>query len=152
MSLFPSPWSVVSLLRKPGEPKARCVVCRPVVLADGSPECEYLRDADGKLLTFATWDEAHAAIACIDCPPAGASSEVNEAAASVAAPAVSGQSAGIPSGKKDWDIFHGTKWLATRRAVSARAAIAQLRREAKRGAIVNLPAELSAGPATFLLF
>lgn len=32
-----------------------------------------------------------------DCPPAGASVEVNEAAVSVAAPAASGQSAGIPS-------------------------------------------------------
>ncbi|WP_157007932.1 hypothetical protein [Xenophilus azovorans] len=30
------------------------------------------------------------------CPPAGASAEVNEAAVSVAAPAASGQSAGIP--------------------------------------------------------
>lgn len=50
-----------------------------------------------------------------------------------------------------WDIFDGTRWLATRKAASGRAAIAQLRREFARGEIVNLPATpLSASPALAL--
>ena len=49
---------------------------------------------------------------------------------------------------KQWDIFDSTRWLATRFARSAKSAIAQLRREAARGEIVNLPnIPLSASPA-----
>lgn len=56
-----TPWGVVSLLRKPSEPKARLVV-RRIIWRDGKPESEYLRDSDGQILTFDTLGEAKAAV------------------------------------------------------------------------------------------
>lgn len=66
-----TPWSVTSLLRKPGEPKARLVVCR-ILWRGGVPESEYLRDEDGQISTFDTLDEAYAAAKAnpAQCPPA----------------------------------------------------------------------------------
>lgn len=58
----PGPWEVVSLLRKPGEPKARCVV-RRVVWESGAPQSEYMRGPDGIEMTWASAEEARAAIA-----------------------------------------------------------------------------------------
>lgn len=49
------------------------------------------------------------------CPPAGASAEVNEAAVSVAAPAASGQSAGIPSVKFSQFVREWAGWACTLR-------------------------------------
>lgn len=49
----------------------------------------------------------------LDCPPAGASVEVNEAAVSVAAPAASGQSAGIPSVKFPQFVWDRAGWACT---------------------------------------
>jgi hypothetical protein len=84
-----------------------------------------------------------------ECPPAGASQEVNEVAPSLAAPSASGQQAGTPSSarRRYYDIFSGVKWVATRRAASAKAAVAALRREFRGRTDVVLPASLIAFPA-----
>jgi hypothetical protein len=57
----PGPWTPVSLLRKAGERTARLCVNR-LVYKTGVPSSEYMRDGAGDVLTFATIDEARAAI------------------------------------------------------------------------------------------
>lgn len=64
-----------------------------------------------------------------ECPPAGASQEVNEAAPSLAAPSASGQQAGTPL---VFEVFHHEKWLATYVCRSPLAAIARCMRDCKR--------------------
>lgn len=56
------PWGPCSLLRKPGERRARLIVRRPV-LSDGQYRSEHLRDADGVLCVFDTLADAQAAAA-----------------------------------------------------------------------------------------
>ena len=90
-----------------------------------------------------------------DCPPAGASREVNEAEPSLAAPSASGQRVGARRVSSDWDVFSSLtgQWLATRRASSERGAIATLRREFRAGKLGRcLPRAMHALPANFSLF
>lgn len=46
-----SPWTVVALLRKPGEPRSRYIIRRVVWTADNKPQTEWLHD-DGELRLF----------------------------------------------------------------------------------------------------
>ena len=52
----------------------------------------------------------------------------------------------------DWDIFHGAQYVATRRAKTAKGAIAALRCDRARGVVQPFPEPVYASPATLQLF